>query len=45
MNLKVLSAVGISGLLMAGGVMTAAASASLSGYDLFKTSVKNMPTG
>ena len=42
MNFKVLSAVGISGLLMAGGVMTAAASASSSGYDLFKTSVKNM---
>lgn len=42
MNFKVLSAVGISGLLMAGGVMTAEASASSSGYDLFKTSVKNM---
>ncbi|RDW22315.1 hypothetical protein CWR48_01000 [Oceanobacillus arenosus] len=42
MNFKVLSAVGISGLLMAGGVMTATVSASSSGYDLFKTSVTNM---
>ncbi|WP_026692604.1 hypothetical protein [Peribacillus kribbensis] len=38
MNSKVLTAVGISGLLMAGGVLSASASAS--GYDLFKTSVK-----
>jgi len=36
---KVLAAVGISGLLMAGGVISA--SASTSGYDLFKTAVKN----
>ena len=41
MNVKVLSAIGISGLLMAGGVWSASA-ASTSGYDLFKTSVKNM---
>lgn len=38
MNKKVLAAVGISGLLMAGGVLSA--SASTSGYDLFKTSLK-----
>lgn len=38
MNKKIISAVGISGLLMAGGVLSA--SASTSGYDLFKTSVK-----
>lgn len=38
MNTKIISAVGISGLLMAGGVLSASASAS--GYDLFKTSVK-----
>lgn len=38
MNSKMLAAVGISGLLMAGGVMSA--SASTSGYDLFKTAVK-----
>ncbi|HEY2419880.1 MAG TPA: hypothetical protein VGI04_00600 [Neobacillus sp.] len=38
MKSKVLAAVGISGLLMAGGVITA--SASTSGYDLFKTAVK-----
>lgn len=41
MNVKVLSAIGISGLLMAGGVWSASAS-STSGYDIFKTSVKNM---
>ncbi|MDP4087394.1 MAG: hypothetical protein Q8934_22785, partial [Bacillota bacterium] len=38
MNKKVLAAVGISSLLMAGGVLSA--SASTSGYDLFKTSLK-----
>ncbi|WP_066064762.1 hypothetical protein [Neobacillus soli] len=38
MKKKVLAAVGISGLLMAGGVLSA--SASSSGYDLFKTAVK-----
>ena len=41
MNVKVLSAIGISGLLMAGGVWSASAS-STSGYDLFKTSMKNI---
>jgi hypothetical protein len=38
MKKKVLAAVGISGLLMVGGVVSA--SASSSGYDLFKTAVK-----
>lgn len=38
MKKKVLAAAGISGLLMAGGVLSA--SASSSGYDLFKTAVK-----
>ncbi|SMQ86851.1 hypothetical protein SAMN05444673_6917 [Bacillus sp. OV166] len=38
MKKKVLAAVGISGLLMAGGVLSA--SAESSGYDLFKTAVK-----
>lgn len=38
MKKKVLVSVGISGLLMAGGVLSA--SASTSGYDLFKTAVK-----
>jgi hypothetical protein len=38
LNRKVLAAVGISGLLMAGGVLSA--SASTSGYDLFKSSLK-----
>lgn len=42
MKTKVLAAVGISGLLMAGGVLTA--SASTSGYDLFKTAVKKTHT-
>lgn len=41
MNVKMLGAIGISGLLMVGGVVSASAS-STSGYDLFKTSVKNM---
>jgi hypothetical protein len=36
---KVLAAVGISGLLMAGGVLSASA-ASTSGYNLFKSAVK-----
>ena len=44
MNFKVLSAVGISGLLMAGGVLFTSAFASSSGYDLFKTSVKKTQT-
>jgi len=44
MNFKVLSAVGISGLLMAGGVLSTSAFASSSGYDLFKTSVKKTQT-
>ena len=43
MNVKMLGAIGISGLLMVGGVVSASAS-STSGYDLFKTSVKNMQT-
>lgn len=42
MNSKVIAAVGISGLLMAGGVISA--SASTSGYDLFKTAVKKTQT-
>ncbi|MFJ7724784.1 hypothetical protein ACIQXV_01345 [Neobacillus sp. NPDC097160] len=42
MNKKVLAAAGISGLLMAGGVLSA--SASTSGYDLFKTAVKKTHT-
>ncbi|MFJ5712933.1 hypothetical protein [Neobacillus sp. NPDC093127] len=42
MNKKVLAAVGVSGLLMAGGVLSA--SASTSGYDLFKTAVKKTHT-
>ena len=42
MNFKILRAIGISGLLMAGGVVSASAFASSSGYDLFKTSVKKM---
>ncbi len=42
MKKKVLVAAGISGLLMAGGVLSA--SASTSGYDLFKTSVKKTQT-
>ncbi|MDP4163531.1 MAG: hypothetical protein Q8898_10545 [Bacillota bacterium] len=42
MNSKMLAAVGISGLLMAGGVISA--SASTSGYDLFKTAVKKTHT-
>jgi hypothetical protein len=40
MKTKVLAAVGISGLLMAGGVLTASASGS--GYEQFKTAAKNM---
>jgi small-conductance mechanosensitive channel len=42
MKTKVLAAVGISGLLMAGGVLSA--SASTSGYDLFKTAAKKTQT-
>ncbi|WP_026575640.1 hypothetical protein [Bacillus sp. UNC438CL73TsuS30] len=42
MKSKVIAAVGISGLLMAGGVLSA--SASTSGYDLFKTAVKKTQT-
>jgi len=42
MNKKVLATVGVSGLLMAGGVLSA--SASTSGYDLFKTAVKKTHT-
>ncbi|CAH2712991.1 hypothetical protein BACCIP111895_00124 [Neobacillus rhizosphaerae] len=42
MNKKVLAVAGISGLLMVGGVLSA--SASTSGYDLFKTAVKKTHT-
>ncbi|MDQ0199675.1 hypothetical protein [Neobacillus ginsengisoli] len=44
MKKKVLAAVGISGLLMAGGVLSASASASGNGYQLFKDSVKKTQT-